>query len=678
MAGNPFAKNKDLLLVFGTISILVILFSPIPPALLDLAIIFNFGLALTLMLLTFYVRKPVEFSTFPSLLLVATLFRLSLNVAATRLILTEAHAGDVIDSIGAYAVQGNFVIGLVVFAILVVVQYVVVTSGAQRVSEVAARFTLDSMPGQQMSIDADLNMGLIDQKEAVARRAGLEKQASFYGAMDGASKFVKGDAIAGIIILLINIIAGLIVGVMQMGMDWGEALSRFTLLTIGDGIATQLPALIISIATGIIVTRSASDRELSTEVFSQLASVPRIPVIVVVVLLALMLLPGMPKWPIVILAVIGGVIWWRIRRQRQLQAEDGDLMDEPTEAADRANKTAPAPIEIRLGAALVTAWKDQKTLLLDRIATSRIAHEKNFGIPFPMVRFVDDSDLGSLDYQIDLHGVTFGSGQLHADRALAIRQHDDVKRIDGIDGRDPAFGIPGIWITPAQSSEAATAGYSVVDPETVLMTHFSEVIKSEAANLLTRGSTVELLEQVRERQPGLIEELIPNIMTVSDVQRVLQNLLQERVSISNIDLIVETLVDIGRTERDHILLTEHIRHRLATAICNNLRGHHPHLAVLSLDPRVENQIISNLAGSSSQSAIGVEPKLADQLLRSLTPLAEKMIRQGRAPVLLCATQIRRNLLKLTQRSIPQLSILSVDEIPLRTSLQSFDVVKFES
>lgn len=677
MFGLSFSKNKDLVLVFGTILILVILFSPIPPAFLDLAIIVNFGLALTLMLLTFYVRKPVDFSTFPSLLLVATLYRLSLNVAATRLILTDAHAGDVIDSIGAYAMQGNFVIGLVVFSILVVVQYVVVTSGAQRVSEVAARFTLDSMPGQQMSIDADLNMGLIDQKEAVARRAELEKEASFYGSMDGASKFVKGDAIAGIIILLINIIAGLIVGVMQMGMTWGDALARFSLLTVGDGIATQLPALIVSIATGIIVTRSSSDRELSTEVFSQLASVPRIPLIVMAVLLALMLLPGMPKWPIAIMAIAVGVAWLRIRRTRQ--SDENTLAHENVDKDMDAQATVqPAPIEIRLGSELLEAWKNRKALLLDRIATNRIAHEKNFGIPFPMVRFMDGDDLGSLDYQINLYGVTFGSGQLYAERLLAIRQNDDVPRIDGIDGRDPAFGIPGTWILVAQEREAIAAGYSVVDPETVLMTHFSEVVKSEVASLLTRGVTVDLLDQIRERQPGLVEELIPNVMTVSDVQRVLQNLLQERVSIANIDLIAETLVDIGRTERDHVVLTELIRQRLSTAICNNLRGHHAHLAVLSLDPKIENQIVASTSGSASQNALGVDPRLADQLLRNIAPMAEKMIRQGRAPVLLCASQIRRNLLKLTQRSIPQLAILSVDEIPLRTSLQSFEVVKFDS
>lgn len=316
MPARLLSGNKDLLLVVGVIGILLILFTPIPPTLLDLLIIVNFALALTILLLTFYVGRPVEFSTFPSLLLVVTLYRLALNVAATRLILTGADAGEVIGAIGSFAVQGNFVIGLVVFFILVVVQYVVVTSGAQRVSEVAARFVLDSVPGQQMSIDADLNMGLIDQNEAKRRRKELEKEALFYGAMDGASKFVKGDAIAGIIILLIDIIAGWIVGVVQMGMDWQAALSTFTLLTIGDGIVTQVPALIVSVATGIIVTRSSSDRQLSIEVFSQLGSVPKIPLIVLGALVVLLLLPGMPKWPILLLALVAGGAYLSIRRRR--------------------------------------------------------------------------------------------------------------------------------------------------------------------------------------------------------------------------------------------------------------------------------------------------------------------------------------------------------------------------
>ena len=672
--GKLFDRNKDLVLVIGTILILVILFSPIPPALLDLAIVINFGFGLTIMLLTFYVAKPVEFSTFPSILLVATLYRLALNVAATRLILTGADAGEVIESIGSYAVQGNFVIGLVVFGILIIVQYVVVTSGAQRVSEVAARFTLDSMPGQQMSIDADLNLGLIDQKEAIRRREELEKEASFYGSMDGASKFVKGDAIAGILILLIDIIGGLIVGVAQMGMGWSEALQRFTLLTIGDGIATQLPALIIAVATGIIVTRSSADRQLSTEMFSQLASEPRIPLIVMAVMTALMLMPGMPKWPIAILLAIALFAWWRIRRARS--DESASALEEE-DAVETSSTSVPSALEIAFGSDLSRAWQDRRALLLDRIAGSRESHERAFGIPFPAVRFVDSSDLGSLDYRISIHGVPYGTGQLHSDRLLAIAQRDDAAKLNGIQGRDSAFGLPGIWIERDLAKEAEEGGYSVVDPETVMITHFVETMKLEAATLLTRGVTGQLLDQLRERQPGLVEELIPNVLTISDVQRVLQNLLQERVSIANIDLIVETLVDIARNERDPAELTERLRQDLGPAICSTLRGHHHQLAVLSLDPKLENRIISE-SGTRESSTLGVEPRLAEQLLRRIAPMAERMMRQGRQPVLLCAGSIRRTLLRLTQRSVPHLSVLSVEEIPRRVALQSFDIVKLES
>lgn len=674
MFARMFENNRDLALVFGILLIIFILFSPIPPAFLDFAIILNFGLAFTILLLTFYVSKPVEFSTFPSILLVVTLFRLSLNVAATRLILTGADAGQVIGSIGTYAVQGNFVIGLVVFFILVVVQYVVVTSGAQRVSEVAARFTLDSMPGQQMSIDADLNLGLIDQHQAQTRRQELEKEASFYGSMDGASKFVKGDAIAGILILLIDIVAGFIVGVAQMGMSWPEALQRFTLLTIGDGIATQLPALIIAIATGIIVTRSASDRQLSTEIFTQLSSVPRIPLIVVVILLGLMLLPGMPKWPIAIIMVVGIVAFLRIRRAQQAMAAAG-----PADQDDSAafTSTTPAAIEIRLGSDLMDAWQDRQALLLDRIAAGRSAHERVFGIAHPRVAIREEATLGGFDYEIALQGTAYGAGQLYPDRQLALKQNADARPLAGIPGRDPAFGMAGIWIEPAQVDEARGGSYSVIDPETVLMTHLSEVIRNEMPSLLTRAATVELLDQVRERQPGLVEELVPNVMTPSDVPRVLQNLLQERVSIANIDLIVETLVDIGRTERDPVELSEKIRQKLAVTICNGLRGQKEDLAVLSLDPRLENRILAEMGNSGSQNLIGLDPRLAEQLLNAMAPLVDRMIRQGRAPVLLCADPLRRTMVRLTQRTMPQMSVISVEEVPLRIALTSFDVVKLE-
>lgn len=606
-----YDNNKDLVLVGATIAILVILFAPIPPALLDLAIILNFGLGLSIMLLTFYVAKPVDFSTFPSLLLVATLYRLSLNVAATRLILTGADAGEVIGSIGEFAVQGNFVIGLVVFAILVVVQYVVVTSGAQRVSEVAARFTLDSMPGQQMSIDADLNMGLIDQKEAIRRREELEKEASFYGAMDGASKFVKGDAIAGIIILLINIIAGWIVGVTQMGMEWGEALHRFTLLTIGDGIATQLPALIISIATGIIVTRSAADNKLSTEVFRQLSSEPRIPLIVAAVLLALLLLPGMPKWPIALIALVAFGVWWRGRRRRGA----GVAADDTALADNAASLPVIAPLEIRLGAALREAWREQEPLILERIAGVRRGHEQEFGMPLPAVQLLEGDGLGSDEYEVRLFGSRYGAAEIHPDRVLAIISQESRDGLDGIKAQDPAFGLPATWITAADAEAARAGGHTIVDPVTVLMTHFTDIVRTEASTLVTRPAVAALLDGVRSRQPGMVEELLPNTLTISDVQRVLQNLVGEGISIANIDLIVEHLVDLARTQKDPAELTELIRQRMSYAICNQLRGRHNDLAVLSLDPRVENQIATSINANGGRAGIAVEPKLAEQIIQ---------------------------------------------------------------
>jgi flagellar biosynthesis protein FlhA len=667
-------RNKDLALVIGMIAILVILFSPIPPALLDLAIIANFGLGLTILLLTFYVGRPVEFSTFPSLLLVATLYRLSLNVAATRLILTGADAGDVIGSIGAFAVQGNFIIGLVVFAILVGVQFVVVTAGAQRVSEVAARFTLDSMPGQQMSIDADLNMGLIDQKEAVRRREELAKEASFYGAMDGASKFVKGDAVAGIIILLINIIGGWMIGMMQMGMGWQEALQRFTLLSIGDGIATQLPALIISIATGIIVTRSSADRELSSEVFRQLASVPRIPLIVAVALMALLLLPGMPKWPIALIIGISLFAWYRAR---QAAGPGGDSAG-AEDAEGESGATGPAPaLEIRLGSELQAAWRSEEPTILDRIASLRRIHEQDYGIGFPAVRLAEGSGLGTLEYEIRMFGARYASGEIHPDRLLAIKGEQSTS-IEGIETQDPAFGLPALWIDPAAAQEARQAKLKLIDPITVLVTHFAEIVQGEIAALVTRSVVVSMLDEARGRQVGLVEELIPNGLAISDVQRVLQNLLSEGVSVANFDLILEHLTDLSRTQKDPAELTELVRQRLSYSICHQLRGRHRDLAVLSLDPRLENQIAGKLGHGAAQSGLIIEPKVADQLIRKLAGLADAMHHEGRAPVLLCGSEVRRHVKAFTRRSVPKLSVLSVSEIPVRISLSSYDIVKVEA
>jgi flagellar biosynthesis protein FlhA len=668
-------KNHDLVLVGAVVGILLVLFAPIPPAFLDLCIIVNFAFGLTILLMTFYVEQPVAFSTFPSLLLVATLFRLSLNVAATRLILSGADAGEVIASIGSFAVQGNFIIGLVVFFILVVVQYVVVTAGAQRVSEVAARFVLDSVPGQQMSIDADLNMGLIDQNEAKRRRKSLEREAGFYGSMDGASKFVKGDAIAGIIILLIDIVAGWGVGVSQMGMEWSEALQTFTLLTIGDGIVTQVPALVISVATGIIVTRSSADGQLSTEIFRQLTSVPKIPLIVLATLTLLLLLPGMPKWPIAILMLSALAAFFAIRARNAAQTSPSLFDEEKHDEGAGPRQPAPA-IEILLGKELGLQWLSLKQVLSERILALRAQQETASGFSVPPVLIHDGVSLGDHEYEIQIFGARHGFARNFPDKMLAIRGESE-QTMAGIETHDPAFGLPSVWIDPEEAELARSKGFALVDPITVLITHLGEILRSEAATLLSRSEVVQLLEGVRSRQPGLIEELIPAIMTVSDVQRVLQNLLAEDVSIRNIDQIVEVLVDVGRTVKDHMEVTELVRQRMSYSICQGLRGNNPQLSVLSLDPRLESGIAESIRRSEPAGVI-FEPRLADSLIRGLLPLTEEMIQRRLAPVLLCGPEIRRHLKTFTRRSIPRLAVISVNEIPHTVDLTSFGVIKTEA
>jgi flagellar biosynthesis protein FlhA len=672
------ANNNDLFLVGGMIGILMILFAPIPTSLLDFLIILNFSFAMTILMLTFYVSKPVEFSTFPSLLLVATLFRLALNVAATRLILTDGDAGEVIGSVGTFAIQGSFVIGLVVFLILIIVQFVVVTSGAQRVSEVAARFTLDAVPGQQMSIDADLNMGLIDQDEAKARRKALEKETSFYGAMDGASKFVKGDAIASIIIVLINMIAGWIIGVSQRGLEWGEALQQYTLLTIGDGIVTQVPALIISVATGIIVTRSAADRQLSTEILAQLGSVPKISLIVMTALFFLLLLPGMPKWPIIILLLLFAAAWFAARgKAKAAQTPDDEAFDAAADAIVEAAAMKPAAISVGLGKDLAEAWLPMKPVIAERITALRKQRAESTGLTIPAVIIEDGNNLGGNDYEVKLFGTVYARANVQPEMILAIRSNSSRDGLTGIEARDPAFGLPALWINNEQRDKAQGLGFTLVDPITVLMTHLGEIVRSEAALLLTRNDVVAMLEGVRNRQAGLVEELVPNIMSVSDIQRVLQNLANEEVAIRNIDLICEALVDVGRLTKDHGELTELVRQKLSYIICNDLKGTNQQLSVLSLDPRIEAQITDAINRSEGGSSMIIEPRLAESIMRKIIPLVDAMTQQGVAPALLCGPSIRRQLKSFLRRTAPRLAVISVNEVPQSIDLRSFDILKSE-
>lgn len=687
-------KHSDIALVLLVLGVLVVLFAPIPSGLLDFLILSNFSFAFLVLLLTFYMARPVEFSTFPSLLLIATLFRLSLNVAATRLILSDGDAGRVIGAIGAFVVGGNYVIGLIVFLILIVVQYVVVTSGAQRVSEVAARFTLDSMPGQQMSIDADLNMGFIDQAEAQRRRKNLEKEAGFYGAMDGASKFVKGDAIAGIIILLINIIGGLVIGVMQHGMPWGQALQTYTLLTIGDGIVTQVPALVIAVGTGIIVTRSASDANLSREALRQVSSFPKTLLLVSMALGGLLLLPGIPALPTLALALCFLLVATLLYRAAKSKAAGAD----PSQPAGKtaggdvsvADGGAPAasddpysllqvePIEVYLGANWVPVVNQPGSVFMERISTFRKQHAQEFGLVLPRVRFKDSARISADRYEIHLDGVLVGKGEARADRLLAIHPAGDIKSIPGEPTRDPTYGLPALWIEESQRAAAGQAKYTLVDAPTVFMTHLTEMLRRESATLLTRAEVDRLLARVRQSQPGLVEELIPTVLSSSDVQKVLQNLLKEKVSIRHVEAILETLADAGRTTRDASQLTEIVRQRLGHAICQGLLGEAASLQVLTLDPAIESQFLQSIqlateAGGAQPFVL--DPRLTEQLMKRLVQQAERMMKSNLLPVLLCAPELRRHVRSLSERVMPHLRVLSMSEVPHTIELKSFSVVQ---
>jgi flagellar biosynthesis protein FlhA len=671
---NTLGANNDLILVVMMIGILMVLFTPIPSQLLDVLLIVNFSFALLILLITFYAQKPVDFSTFPSLLLIATLFRLSLNIAATRLILGDADAGRVIAAIGSYMVQGNYVIGLIVFLILVVVQYVVVTNGAQRVAEVAARFTLDSMPGQQMSIDADLNMGLIDQAEAKRRRNELEKEANFYGAMDGASKFVKGDAIAGIVILLINIIGGLAIGVTQRGMPWSEALQTFTLLTIGDGIVTQIPALVISVGTGIIITRSASDARLSDEILSQMSAYPRTLVLVAVALLALMLMPGIPLVPALGVAVLiaGAALF---ARRREPEAAKLEAAAEKTAADDDVYALLDVePLEVRVGQNLVPMVSGPDVELMDRIAAFRKQYALDVGFVVPKVRIRDDNKLEPNGYKINIFGVQVASGTLLADRTLAIDPGGARAKLQGVATKDPAYGLPAYWITRQEEAHARQSGYTLVDPSTVAITHLSEIIRQNSSALLTRAETERLLNRLRPTQAGLLDEVIPQVLTIGEIQKVLQSLLREKVSIRNLETIIEVLADSGRTHKDAETLTEIVRQRLAVVICQQLVNNAGELYVLTLDPTIEHTLASSIRGADDKTALVLEPRFAEQMLSRIAVQVEKMMKSNVIPVLLCAPELRRHLRRITERVFPHLSILSMTEVPTTTNLKAFGVV----
>jgi flagellar biosynthesis protein FlhA len=687
LLSQMWAGKRDLALVGLVVGILIVLFMPIPSPLLDFLLVINISTALLILLVTFFTETPLKFSTFPTILLLVTMFRLALNVSATRLILEGADAGRVINAIGEFVIGGNYVVGIVVFLILVVVQYVVVTNGAQRVAEVAARFTLDSMPGKQMAIDADMNMGLIDEHEARRRRALIEREANFYGSMDGATKFVKGDAIAGIIIILINIVGGLAIGIAQLGMPWAEAVQRFTLLTVGDGIVTQIPSLVIAVATGIIITRTAADGQLGAEIPRQVLSNPRALVIVGIALLAILLMPGFPKLPVLaVLAAVAGLVFFASRAVTRAEQDPADEAAANTPAGttsaaagkpqeDLQQLMRIEPIEIRFGSGLAQSLLGPDGDLAERIANLRRQVAQDLGYVLPKVQTGPKAELPSDGYEVMIHGSRVGQGELQMDHVLAINPGGNRPRLDGVETRDPAYGLPAQWIAKDARQFARGAGYTLVDPDTVLMTHLAELAKRHAPDLLTRAETERLVQRLRDQHGSLIDELVPNVLSYSDIQKVLQLLLREQVSIRNLEAVLEVLVDAGKNQKLPEELAERVRERLGPAICQKLSDAKGELHVITLGPDVERSLLTSQRTGDNRGPLFSDMAQMDAFMKNLGRQAEAMMGRSLLPVLLCPSPLRRPLRSLTQRSLPYVSVIGVNEVPSSTLVRSFAAVQ---
>lgn len=670
-----------MLLVLGMIGILLVLVTPIPPSLLDFLLLTNFSIALLILLVTFYIDKPLSFSTFPSLLLITTLFRLALNISATRLILDEGDAGKVISAIGAHVVGGNYVIGFVVFLILIVVQYVVVTNGAQRVAEVAARFTLDSLPGKQMSIDADLNMGIIDQNEAKHRRSQLEKESNFYGAMDGASKFVKGDAIAGIMIIVINIIGGLSVGMIQKDMSWADALHRYTLLTVGDGIVTQIPSLIIAVSAGIIITRAATDAKLGQEVARQLSLYPKALVLIAFVIVILMLMPGLPLLPLLVLFVFfSGAAWFVYRKLHNNKGQILDKNETIDETSNHKEKdddlyhaTHIEAFQLSLGASLASHFLSTVSILEPRIENLRKQFTKDFGFPLPQLHIQLDKKLPVDVYNVSIHGAVVANGELDISCLLAINPGGTRAELEGKETKEPTYGLSAKWISVEQRIHARASGYTLVEPDTVLITHLSELAKRHAPDFLSRAETERLIDKKRQAMGSLVDELVPQILSYSDIQRVLQLLLREQVPIRNLEIILEVLVDSGRTIKNTEELVERVRERLGAALYEKLVNKNGELHVMTLAPHLEGYMLSSVRQRENGSILPSSE--LERFIMTLAKNAEQELSNNRHPILLCAPQLRRVLRSLIWRAVPHMAVLSVNEVGSHARILSSGVVE---
>ncbi len=658
--------HTDVLVAIGVITILGVMVVPLPTYVLDFFLTLNISLALLILMLTIYITAPLELSVFPGLLLVMTLFRLSLNVASTRLILSTASAGDLIAAFGDVVVRGNYVLGFIIFVIVIIIQFVVITKGSGRVAEVAARFTLDAMPGKQMAIDADLNAGLIDEQEARRRREDISREADFYGAMDGASKFVRGDAVAGILITLVNILGGLAIGMLQRDLALIDALQTYTLLTVGDGLVTQIPALITSTAAGIIVTRATSDDNMGTDINKQLTGRPQASLIAGGILIILGFLPGLPTTPFMIIGslLVAVSIMVRQRNARQ-EAQEAAAEVEAAQPEERPEDYLRVDLlEVQVGYQLVPLVDaNQGGDLIERIVQIRKVAAMDMGFVAPPVRVRDSTELSPNEYQIRVKGNPVARGELQAKQLMAIDPGYAEGVVDGVEAIDPVFGLPARWVGHNQREKAELLGYNVVEPVAVLATHLTEVINQHAYELLGRQETQHLLDELKKAYPNVVEELVPDAESVGKLQRVLQSLLSERVPIRDLRTILETLADYARID-DVEVLTEYVRTSLRRPICNMLlkEAVDETISVLTLDGTLEEMLRESVQSTPAGINVALAPDVAGELFHNMTEMIDQMITNGQQPVVLAAPHIRLAYRKLTAANFPNLFVLSYNEI----------------
>ena len=673
---SRFGRFADIGMAAGALFIVVMLIVPLPSWLLDLLFAVNISLAAGVLLVAFYTTGPLQFSSFPSLLLLATLFRLALNVSATRLILGEAHAGAVIDAFGNFVIGGNFIVGIVVFIILVVIQFVVITSGAGRVAEVAARFTLDAMPGKQMAIDADLNAGIIDEHAAKERRIAVGREADFYGAMDGASKFVRGDAIAAVVMIIINILGGFAVGMLQRGMDLAQALQTYSVLTVGEGLVTQVPALLISTATGLIVTRSAAEGNLGQEMSSQLLAHPRAIGVVAVAVSGLAMLPGMPVLTFLVLGGGLGFLAFTLGQQQQEPPEAEEVAAPALLEPENLMDLLPIdPILLELGYALVgLADSEHGGDLLERITMLRAQVARDLGVVVPTVRVRDNPDLRGNSYSIKLRGHEVGAGDIYPGQMLAMNPGNVETPLPGIQTTEPAFGLPATWIPDDQQENAQVAGYTVVDPASVLITHLSELVRSHAGEILTRQETQALIDAVKERAPAVVDDLVPERLTLGQVQKVLQNLLDERISIRDLPMILEALADYADTTKDPETLTDGVRKRLSRTITTQHQSSDGIVYAITMHPDAEQMLLEAVRATEAGPQLSMEPQLAQKYLVGIQEQCEAAMKLGYSPVLVCGAKVRMLLRRFIERYLPAVAVLSYAEIAAGVQVESVGMV----